>query len=615
MRLIHNFAALVAAYATGAEADMYLMNPRGSNNRYNEANNNRNNGNRLFDSQNNNAGGYNAGPPMYYYVGSKMTMEWTNQHGSGIDQENVHDEVIIQYACEDTMPGLRNGASTQTNPDPEPEPPMLKYGQHETYQWYADCKVRQRNKGLFTADQKLKGNSARFTRQNPNGQRRGYECPEERDYYPYWHPTPWKDIVIMTGAKEWESRCMYYLNESQNDRAKGYCSLPEYNNEKDCEFEDPDAPPEIDPETQEPIGPGTWTMAGRHGIDKPLCYPSQPSRDNHHGNGVDGHMNSFNWTIPDDPHKNCVVRIRYNISTGDYDGWNGNITAYNNNDDSIIENNPELEYFYGLQLALNTAQTGRTFQDRSHVFEIRSRPADVAAETRIHNINVRGKRGNIVQVYPGVEYDFVPQRALVYPGDLVHFQWTGSNNNPNGNDGEGTAGTDRSNVIQIADASVNYPLKVTDSDSDMFAMNTGLMHQHALLINSEGGQLNEAGTYFDGGLVRMTDNEEGATYHYMSSRNNNFSNRSQKGVIVVSTEACTAEGYNRGGGKYYDEVPCDDNNGVNWAVVGAAVGGTVAAAGAAAGGFFMWKKGALGGGAASAGSAATAATPALPPRM
>lgn len=89
--------------------------------------NNRNNANRLFDSQNNDNGGYQVGDncqpvcqnaneqynsqlpgagkgTMYYYAGSELFLEWTNQHACGPESlgPNTRCEMIIQVM----RPGL-----------------------------------------------------------------------------------------------------------------------------------------------------------------------------------------------------------------------------------------------------------------------------------------------------------------------------------------------------------------------------------------------------------------------------------------------------------------------------------------------------------------------------
>ncbi|RDD42900.1 Protein DD3-3 [Trichoplax sp. H2] len=562
--------------------DVYLHNPRGSNNRLDEATRPRANANRLFNSENNNRGGYNVGN-LYYYAGTVLNIEWTNQHSC--NNPNNHCNLILQYMCHDL---IRDGVTTRTIP----KSPTgcsnydcnrdIRYGMHETYDSYKLCEHRTRNKGLFTADQKLKGNGAIYTRQNPAGTRRGYECPEERDYYPYWHHTQWKDIAILTSEP---TRCPYYKAESHNVKSRWQCVVPNAyyrfhimrnskdfipNNKKDCE--------NLVYPSNDPNGTrGKWSEYPSHGIPAPDCREADWSRDNHLGNTKGGYPMMYNWTIPNDFHENCVLRMRYNISTKEFDGWSGDINSTLNsvkvneptwldvhsrfnlnqtegeNRGYVYEQNPNVRVFkkignsgFKLQLAINTNQFGRTFQDRSHRFAIRKRPKELE-DKLIHNLNVRGKRGNIVQVYPAVEYDFVPNTLMVSKNSYVHVQWTGSNTNPNNNDGQGRAGTDRSNIVMLRNKNYpegstrssqfghwgnNYPSMLARSNFTGFSAQD-LVNLALLSPNQFGGEMSElddAGTYFDLGPRKVTSN---GVYYYMSTRNNNFSNRSQKGRIVV----------------------------------------------------------------------------------
>jgi hypothetical protein len=571
---------------------------RGSNNRNRGNGGNVQNANRLFDSQNNNKGGYCWGPTMTFYEESYLQVEWTNQHGCGTNHQNMDCDVILQYMCH---PALRDGTTEDTitdqNMDQKDANGDYVYGMHEPYSYYRKCTKRDRNGGLFAADQgNLQDRPATFTRQDNAGTKYGFECPEERDYYPYWHPTPWKDIAIFTSNP---ARCGYFEKHSQNVEDKWWCesdatdtaNVEQFNNAKQC-------------------GEQYWKRVSSWGILAPKCFPAGWNRDNHLGNGIGGYANTYKWILPsmgvittqqtiEDPRdgKNkqrvapCVLRIRYNTSSGDFKqgveftgtGPQGFAdSTMNGKTNSPVTQDPYVQYGkppessdqpWYLALTLNTDQYSRTFEDRSHMFYITGRNGRTGP---IYNLMVRGKRGNIVQTYPAVEYDFTPNTLNVNVNDYIHFQWTGCDTNPGGQAGSGRDATDRSNFVLLKDSELgngrtNYPkpfekVDIWGDTGSKFAQDLTFKMAYINQYNNKQcksqadinccytlDQLNakhgndanakeqdiqncfflnaNGANYFDGGLVAMS---KSGTYNYMSSRNNNFTNRSHKGVINVS---------------------------------------------------------------------------------
>jgi hypothetical protein len=484
--------------------DIYLHNPRGSNNRCDERTNDRLNANRLFDSQNNAAGGY-AVPcgdinldcyNMKFYTESYLDIRFTTQHACGIQNQC---EIIIQYGC-----NMRNGnpinnigtTCTQTMPDNSLNINNTIYGYHESYDYYQDCKQRKRNLNLFTGDKILRGLSSIYTRQNPNGQRYGFECPEERDYYPYWNQSEWIDIGVMTSNT---LMCDFYRNNSMN---------------KDL-----------------------------------VCTDINNTMVNRLGATYEGHSeSSFLWKLPTKSDSDCVLRLRYNISLHLELPFDANL-SYN----TLFYTDPLiLVDGHYVRLALDTAQLPRTFEDRSYTFDIINLPPNIDKKSTIYNVNVQGKRGNIAQVRNCFEYDFVPNNLTLYDNDYVHFQWVGSDFNPLGNDGEGRVGTDRTNLV---DTTIYDGYKHTQNNTfipidlinsfvylNQFAENCytydELIKQNKLLNTQDiknCALLNNASVYFNSRLFKITlsKNNTNKTYYYMATRNNNFSNRNQKGSLTV----------------------------------------------------------------------------------
>merc|ERR1712150_97810 len=526
-----------------------------------------------------------------------------------------HDDNVLNnfgtYDWDGQRVQLKNGLNTGTSDDPNQITNVKdtyttnqnnNRGINEPEEGYAYAKARSRNQGLFTADQKLQGNSQIYTRQNPGGTRRGLEIPEERDYFPWWYPSIWRPMFIWhNNVTECE---IEMAQKSQAVEEKFHCVPTQAqinaNNQGTL-----NAVVGSETETECADEGGSWKG---HKFDMPVpqCIQADWSQVNNLGNvenTEDGglprnldfplptlaqleatgcHMYDMNFDDDSDlsgKKARVVFRMRYNMTTSDYAPYNTDSNCNQDNGNEIqspVQQNPTVDVGYkmqGLRLAINTAQTGRTFQDRSHVCAIVEKAAAFGAKTML-NVNVQGKRGNIVQTFPAVEYDFWPRKAEVEVGDCINFMWTGSNTHNNGNPagdgqagdaGEGPGGTDRSNLIQLLQKEHSYPVPFDKNTIDFFAQSDcfqtiGGAAWGSGENNGDNPDEKDVQLYLASGGYYTTfadldtkDNmgvllenvsasmkpitccpKEVGNWFFTSTRNNNFSNRDQKLEIVVT---------------------------------------------------------------------------------
>jgi len=502
-----------------------------------------------------------------FLEGSILPMSWTVQHGCGNEKNNCN--LVIEYTCdsheqntevlnnnnnrgghsnaevarqtrsiENTVyPAfdaqykrasgmrvqLKNGANTNTPDDPNNIGQSRQTANNndnnnnartESEEYYAYAKNRDRNQGLFTADQNLQGDDQTKTRQNPGGTRRGLEVPEERDYFPWWNPSPWRPVAIIhndveectaqmalkSSARETKYACVPSKNKLNQGNNNDLNAIVNAKTLAECQAAAGGDDVECDP-TDGNCNPDAFWYKQLYNMDAPECVKAPWTQVNNLGNaagtGDGGLPATYNWNIPtvqqfvdsecflyetdpDDTDGTAVeyvriqMRFRYNMTTMDYDPYETTAACNQNangNIQSPVQQNPTVDVgveMQGLKLALNTAQTGRTFQDRSHVMRIQKRPAVAKLQqATVKNVVIQGKRGNIVQTFPAVEYDFYPKTLELKVGECAAFQWAGSNTHNNGNPagdgqagdaGEGRGGSDRSNLVQLVDKNSTYPM-------------------------------------------------------------------------------------------------------------------------------------------------------------